>query len=153
MKNYKLLCLRNLLLRKKIKVSVAESCTGGELSSALTSIPGSSGYFVLGLVVYQTEMKEGVLGVSHETIRYFSVYSPEVAYEMAKNVKRLSNSDIGISTTGEFNGHGYLYFCIYQDDNNYTLKRIEVFGDRVKSKFEAVNRILNSLLGFVLNQP
>lgn len=153
MRNYNILCLKKLFLREKITVSVAESCTGGELSSALTSIPGSSGYFVLGLVVYQTEMKEKILGVSHETIESFSVYSPEVAYEMAKNVKEISNSDIGISTTGEFNGYGYLYYCIYRNDNHYFLKKVKVYGDRITSKFKAVNYILNSLLGFVLNQP
>jgi len=134
-----------------VTISVAESCTGGELASALTSIPGSSKYFILGVVAYQTEMKEKVLNVSRETLERFSVYSPQTAYEMAKGVKFLSGSTLGVSTTGEFNGKGYLYYCIYESEEKYKVGRVEVDGDRTELKVRAVRALLMEILKFTVS--
>ena len=81
-------------------VSVAESCTGGLLGAALTELPGSSCYFLGGIQAYANEVKEGLLGVSHETLVSFGAVSEEVASEMANGIQRLTGSDWAISTTG-----------------------------------------------------
>ncbi|MBE58394.1 MAG: damage-inducible protein CinA [Gammaproteobacteria bacterium] len=81
-------------------VSVAESCTGGLLGAALTELPGSSCYFLGGVQAYANEVKEGLLGVSHETLVSFGAVSGEVASEMARGIQRLTGSDWAISTTG-----------------------------------------------------
>ena len=81
-------------------VSVAESCTGGLLGAALTELPGSSCYFLGGIQAYANDVKEGLLGVSHETLVSFGAVSEEVASEMANGIQRLTGSDWAISTTG-----------------------------------------------------
>jgi len=150
LKSYNLRCLKKLLVKSGVTISVAESCTGGELASVLTSISGSSNYFVLGIVAYRTDMKERMLDVSRETIERFSVYSPQTAYEMAKGVKKLSNSTLGISTTGEFNGKGYFYYCIYESDEKYKIGKVEVEGERVESKVQAMRTLILEILRFLM---
>jgi len=81
-------------------VSIAESLTGGLISSRLTSIPGSSNYFKGSMVAYDTLIKENVLKVNSETISKHSVVSSEVAKEMALGIKKIFNTDYAIATTG-----------------------------------------------------
>ena len=150
MKSYNLRCLKKLLVKSGVTISVAESCTGGELASVLTSISGSSNYFVLGIVAYRTDMKERMLDVSRETIERFSVSKQKTAYEMAKGVKKLSNSTLGISTTGEFNGKGYFYYCIYESDEKYKIGKVEVEGERVESKVQAMRTLILEILRFLM---
>jgi len=83
-----------------LTISVAESCTGGLLSNLITNVSGSSDYFKGGVVCYLEEVKADVLGVSWDTIKRFTVYSHQVAKEMASGVKKLMRSDIALSTTG-----------------------------------------------------
>ncbi|TVZ25419.1 nicotinamide-nucleotide amidase [Gillisia sp. Hel_I_86] len=91
----------NELLRAKSQfLSVAESCTGGELATKFTKNPGASTSFKGGIVVYATESKEDILKVPHELIEEKSVVSAEVAEEMARNSKLIFKSDYAISTTG-----------------------------------------------------
>ena len=89
-----------LLKEKGLSLAVAESCTGGLLANLITNVSGSSDYFKGGVVAYLEEVKAEVLGVSWEAIRKFTVYSHEVAKEMAEGVRRLLKSDVGLSTTG-----------------------------------------------------
>ena len=89
-----------LLLEKGKKVAVAESCTGGQLASLITSTSGSSNYFDRGFVVYSERSKVEVLGVSEETIAKHSVYSHETALEMAKRTLEKSKADYSLATTG-----------------------------------------------------
>ena len=81
-------------------VSVAESCTGGLLGSALTDRPGSSRYFLGGIQAYANPVKEQLLGVDHETLASVGAVSEEVASEMALGIQRLTGSDWAVSTTG-----------------------------------------------------
>jgi len=149
LKRYSLICIRRVLKRKGLTLATAESCTGGELASSLTSIKGSSEYFILGMVVYDTLMKIKVLGVPKEVIEEAGVYSIDTAFYMAKNVKNISGASIGISTTGEFNGSGYLYYCIYLSDDLFKVGRIEVSGDRVESKYIATRKLHIEILKFI----
>ncbi|MCR5122484.1 MAG: CinA family protein [Ruminococcus sp.] len=83
-----------------LSLSAAESCTGGLLSAAVTSVPGASAVFVGGAVTYSAEMKIAMIGVSSETIKTFSVYSHETAREMAAGICSVTGADIGVGITG-----------------------------------------------------
>lgn len=92
--------LKEILIEKKLTVSTAESCTGGELSRVLTSISGSSAYFSGGIVAYDYQKKIEILGVSAETIKEKTVVSAEVAQEMSLGCQQLFKTNISLSTTG-----------------------------------------------------
>ncbi len=90
----------SMLSEANLKVSLCESCTGGMIASRITSVSGSSGVFECGIVSYSNGIKEGVVGVSHDTLGRHSAYSAATAIEMAEGVLRLSGSDISLSVTG-----------------------------------------------------
>lgn len=83
-----------------IKVSTAESCTGGMISAAITSVSGSSAVIELGVCSYSNRIKSKVLGVSRETLDLCSEYSTHCAEEMARGVLELSGADLAASTSG-----------------------------------------------------
>lgn len=95
-----LVILTDLLKERGLKISVAESCTGGLLSSLLTSQPGSSEYFLGSVVSYDPSVKMGILGVRGETIERVGVVSDECATEMADGVREKCLSDYAVSVTG-----------------------------------------------------
>ncbi len=90
----------NLLRRKKLSLAVAESCTGGMLGETLTTVPGSSDYFKGGIISYDGEIKEKLLGVPHTLLTRFGEVSEPVVKAMAEGVRKKCNSDIGLSITG-----------------------------------------------------
>ena len=92
--------LTELLISKNMSIAVAESCTGGLLSSSLTSIPGASSYFNCGFITYSNESKIKMLNVDSQTIELFGAVSERVAYEMAVGAGQHSQSDLAISVTG-----------------------------------------------------
>lgn len=92
--------LVELFIKKNKKIAIAESLTGGKIASRIVDISGASTVFLGSLVCYDTQIKEIILGIKPSTLKQFSVVSKEVAKEMAMNVRKLLNSDIGISTTG-----------------------------------------------------
>lgn len=94
------LILQKLFTENNKTLSIAESFTGGMVAERVVSVSGASDYFTLGLVCYSTEMKIKVLDVNKEIIEKHSVYSEEVAIEMAKKVRELAGTDWGIGTTG-----------------------------------------------------
>ncbi len=89
-----------LLKKAGMTLSAAESCTGGEISHLITSVPGSSAYYLGSVTSYAVSVKEKVLGVPAETIEKFGVVSGEVAAAMAEGVRKVTDSDYAISTTG-----------------------------------------------------
>ena len=92
--------LKELLLEKKFTVSTAESCTGGLVAARIVNVPGSSEYFMGGIVAYDNRVKANVLNVSTETLLKFGAVSEQTAREMVLGVKKLLNTNCGISTTG-----------------------------------------------------
>ena len=92
--------LIKLLIRKKIKISVAESCTGGLLASAITSISGASKIFNLGLITYSNQAKIKILKVNKKIIKKYGAVSYECCYEMVKNLSKISKANINVSITG-----------------------------------------------------
>jgi nicotinamide-nucleotide amidase len=89
-----------LLLEKKVTLSVAESCTGGLIGHRLTNVPGSSGYFLGGLVVYSNSAKTDLLHVRPETLERYGAVSDPTAREMAQGVRERFGSDLGLAATG-----------------------------------------------------
>ena len=89
------------LLRKKgLKLSVAESCTGGMLSSAITSVNGSSKVFKLGLVTYSNNSKNHLLRVPKQIIRRYGAVSVQCCFSMVNNLYKISKSNVAVSITG-----------------------------------------------------
>lgn len=88
------------LIRKKVTVATAESCTGGLVSERITEVPGASEIFGCGVCSYANEIKHRVLGVSEETLAKYGAVSEQTAREMAGGVRKLAGADIGVSTTG-----------------------------------------------------
>ena len=92
--------LIKLLIRKKIKISVAESCTGGLLASTITSISGASKIFNLGLITYSNQAKIKILKVNKNIIKRFGAVSYECCYAMVNNLSKISKTNINVSITG-----------------------------------------------------
>ena len=88
------------LIKKKLKVSFAESCTGGLLSSSITSISGSSKVFNLGLITYSNKTKVDILKVPVKIISKYGAVSKECCLSMVKNLSKISKANISISITG-----------------------------------------------------
>ncbi len=88
------------LLKKKLKISLAESCTGGMLSQTITSAAGSSKVYNLGLVAYSNLSKIKVLRVSKKLILKYGAVSEQVCYAMAKNVSKIGQTNMSVSVTG-----------------------------------------------------
>lgn len=104
-----------------LKIATAESCTGGMISAAITSVSGSSAVIELGVCSYSNRVKREVLGVSGETLERCSEYSTQCAEEMARGVLELSGADFAVSTSGVAgpsggsaeNPVGTVYICVY----------------------------------------
>ena len=89
-----------LLIKKKISISTAESCTGGLLASKITEVPNSSKIFNFGLVTYSNKSKEKLLNIKKNTLQKYGAVSSQTCMEMVENLSRLSKSNICISITG-----------------------------------------------------
>jgi len=89
-----------LLKKKKLKISVAESCTGGMLSSAITSVGGSSKVFTMGLVTYSNQSKNRLLKVPKQIIKKHGAVSVQCCFSMVNNLSKISKSNVGVSITG-----------------------------------------------------
>lgn len=140
-----------ILKNKKQTISCMESCTGGMFASEITNIDGSSNVFNLGLVTYSNNWKE-YFGVNKEIIETYTVYSTNVAKEMAKAVSELAKSDWGIGITGQLgkkdlknnsNKLNTVYFAIYDKNNNeYFDYVIEPIGkNKLQKKRDVVKNI------------
>tara|TARA_B100000941_G_C28399080_1_gene497032 strand:+ start:68 stop:538 length:471 start_codon:yes stop_codon:yes gene_type:complete len=92
--------LINLLKQKKLRISVAESCTGGLMSSTITSNAGSSDIFNSGLVTYSNKAKQKILKVPSKVIKKYGAVSVQCCLSMVDNLSKISNSHINISITG-----------------------------------------------------
>ena len=92
--------LTKLLIKKKLKISFAESCTGGLLSSSITSISGASKVFNLGLVTYSNISKVKILKINKNIIRKYGAVSYECCSAMVKNLSKISKANINVSITG-----------------------------------------------------
>ncbi len=92
--------LKDLLTRRGMRISLAESCTGGLISARITDVAGASDYFEAGLVTYSNRAKERFLSVPHDLLVAKGSVSAEVAEKMAEGVREATGADIGVSVTG-----------------------------------------------------
>ncbi|MDB3084824.1 competence/damage-inducible protein A [Clostridioides difficile] len=141
-----------LLVEKNLTIAVAESCTGGLVSSSLINYSGISSVFLEGCVTYSNEAKMKRLGVKRETLEEFGAVSEQTAIEMAEGVAKELGANIGISTTGvagpgggtEEKPVGLVYTAIYI--NGKTVVKKNIFnGDRRKIRLRATRDLLNEL--------
>ncbi|MDT8336826.1 MAG: CinA family protein [Candidatus Izemoplasmatales bacterium] len=139
-----------------LKITFAESITGGLFASSLTKEKDASKIFSLGLIVYSDETKINLLGVSKDTIKTHSAYSIETVEEMLSGLKKISQADIIISVSGiagpiKINNHeiGETYLGIMINNKTKVIKKIFT-GDRETIQLEIVKfgftQILNNLL-------
>ncbi len=146
----------NLLKTKKLKLAVAESCTGGMLGEMITRIPGSSEYFQGGVISYNARVKEDLLKVPPEVIKKYGEVSKEVAQLMAERVRKCCHSDIGISITGiagpggatEKKKVGLVYMALANGKKTITQKH-QLFGNRQLIRLRAARRALNLLRNYL----
>lgn len=142
----------DILRKNNLKISFAESITGGMLASAITDISGASKVIESSYVTYSNDSKNKNLNVSKETLKEFGAISENTAYEMAKGVKEKSLANIGVSTTGEAGPNssetevGNVFTCIYFGEDNYYTKHYFFSGDRNKIRRSTVNRVLSHIL-------
>ena len=92
--------LVKILTKKKLKISLAESCTGGMLASEITSISGASKVFGIGLVTYSNQAKITILKVNKSIIQRYGAVSPQCCEAMVKNLSKISKAQINVSITG-----------------------------------------------------
>ena len=145
-----------LLSKKRLKISFAESCTGGLLSSSITSISGSSKVFTLGLVTYSNQAKTNILKVPKKIIMKHGAVSYETCLSMVKNLYKISKTNISISVTGVAGPNGGtkqkpvgLVFIGVKKGNKTLVKKF-LFKNRTRNSIQrsTVNRALSLILSF-----
>ena len=142
------------LIKKKIKISFAESCTGGMLSSSITSVSGSSKVFNLGLVTYSNESKIKILKVPKKLIRKYGAVSEKVCLAMVNNLNKISKTSISVSVTGiagpkggsKKKPVGLVYVGIKKGDKIRVKKYLFKNKGRAYIQKAAVNKSLESIL-------
>ncbi len=147
------------LLRKKgMTISTAESCTGGLVASLLTSVPGASDYFLGSVVSYAYSVKENVLGVSPDIIGGYGAVSPECAAAMADGVRRLTGSDFAVSTTGnagpaasENKDVGLVWVGISSEYGTQTMD-FHFHNDRIRNRERFAASALDAVRKYILHQ-
>jgi len=151
----------NLLIEKKMTIATMESCTGGFVVSSITDIDGSSNVLKFSAVTYSNEYKIK-MGVSKEVIDKYSVYSINVAREMAKKISDFANSDIGVGITGKINrvdennlfgDNNKIFYAIYDKNNDkyYEYELIAIKDTRLNNKKYIMECISKSLFEILNN--
>ena len=146
-----------LLKKKKLKISFAESCTGGILSSAITSVNGSSKVFKLGLVAYSNQSKTKVLKIPKKIIKKYGSVSYQVCLAMVKNVSKIGETSMSVAITGiagpsggtKIKPVGLVYIAIKK--GNRTKVKKYLFKNKGRSYIQraAVNKSLGLILSFL----
>ena len=147
----------NVLRKKGLKISFAESCTGGLLSSSITSINNSSKVFTIGLVTYSNQSKISLLKVPKKIISKHGAVSYETCLSMVKNLNKISKTNISVSITGIAGPKGGtkkkpvgLVFIVIKKGNKTLVKKY-LFKNKKRSSIQrvTVNKALSLILSFV----
>jgi|TARA_B110000438_G_scaffold294053_1_gene334838 PncC family amidohydrolase len=142
------------LIKKKIKISFAESCTGGMLSSAITSISGSSKIFNLGIITYSNKSKINILKVPKKIINKYGAVSKECCLSMVKNLSKISKTKISVSITGiagpkggtKLKPIGLVYIGIKKGDKIVIQRNLFNNKNRISIQKATTNKVLRTLL-------
>ena len=145
-----------LLRKKRLKISIEESCTGGLLSSHITSISGSSKVFTLGLITYSNQAKIRILKVNKKIIIRHGAVSHETCLSMVKNLYKLSKTNISVSITGiagpkggtKKKPVGLVYIGIKKNNKILVKKYLFKNKKRILIQRASVNKALNLILRF-----
>ena len=147
----------NVLRKKELKISFAESCTGGLLSSSITSISGSSKVFTIGLVTYSNQSKISLLKIPKKIISKHGAVSYETCLSMVKNLNKISKTNISVSITGiagpkggtKKKPVGLVFIGIKK--GNKTLVKKYLFKNKKRSSIQKVTiyKALNLILSFI----
>jgi len=145
-----------LLSKKRLKISFAESCTGGLLSSSITSISGSSKVFSLGLVTYSNQSKISILKVPKKIIMNHGAVSYETCFYMVKNLNKICKTNISVSITGVAGPKGgtkqkpigLVYIGIKKGNKSLIKKYLFKNKKRNSIQKNTVNKALNLILSF-----
>lgn len=148
-----------LLQKRDIKITCAESCTGGMLASILTEKAGSSRWFEMGFVTYSNEAKQLLLEVSKTTLDQFGAVSIQTAKEMALGAQKKANADFALSITGIAGPDGGSNekpvgtVCFgFTTKTDITTYRMHFNGDREQVRLHSVNYCLSLLLNTLLTE-
>ena len=147
----------NLLRKKKLKISFVESCTGGLLSSSITSISGSSKVFTFGLVTYSNQSKIITLKVPKNIIRKNGAVSYEACLSMVKNLNKIARTNISVSITGVAGPKGgtkqkpvgLVFIGIKKSNKTLVKKYLFKNKKRISIQKASVNKALNLILSFI----
>ena len=147
----------SVLSKKKLKISFAESCTGGLLSSSITSISGSSKIFTLGLVTYSNKAKINILKVPSKIITQYGAVSYETCLSMVKKLNKISKTNISVSITGiagpkggtKQKPVGLVYIGIKKDNKILVKKYLFKNKNRTSIQKSTVKKALNLISSFV----
>lgn len=138
--------LANLLLEKGLTIAVAESCTGGLLSKLITDVSGSSEYFLMGIVCYSNRAKTEILNVDKEILQKYGAVSSQCANAMLIGLKKISDSHIGIATTGIAGPGGGtkdkpvgLVYCGFYIKDKFYVEEIFLKGNREQIRNQTAN--------------
>jgi PncC family amidohydrolase len=144
--------VHDLFAKKRLTLSLAESCTGGMISHLVTTLPGASTFFTAGIVSYSELAKKDILGVSDNVISENGVVSGETAKEMARRVRLLSQTDYSVSTTGnlgpdvlEGKDRGLVYVAACSAERTIS-GELHLNGSREENKEEAAASALRLLV-------
>ena len=143
--------LTQKLIKKKLKISVAESCTGGLLASTITSVSGSSKIFDLGLITYSNTTKIKFLKVNKNIIKKYGAVSHECCFEMVKNLSKISKANINVSITGIAGPNGgtkkkpvgLVYIGLKKSNKVIIKKNLFSAKNRLSIQKATVNKALN----------
>ena len=147
----------SLIKRKKMKLAIAESCTGGMLSSAITSVSGSSKVFTMGLVTYSNQAKTSILKVPKKIIKQYGAVSVQCCLAMVNNLYKISKSEVCVSITGiagptggsKLKPVGLVYIGIRIGKKVFVNKCNFKNNGRVLIQKQTVKKSLNLLLKFI----
>lgn len=149
--------IHDLFVKKRLTLSVAESCTGGLISHVLTALPGASKFFEVGVVTYSVAAKGRVLGILKKDLETHGVISEETARQMAENVRSLARTSVSVSTTGnlgpdalENKPRGLIYVAVSTEQGTLA-KKLMLEGERTEVKEKAVQAALVFLAEVVGN--
>ena len=140
--------LVELLLKNNMTISFAESCTGGMLISTLINVSGSSNAINESYVTYSEEAKMRILGVSKETLNKYTVYSSEVAEEMAEGLKKVTHANVCASVTGKAEDESGICkcdYCIIVNDSK-VLENVSFQGSRNQVRTMQTKHIMNRII-------
>lgn len=148
-----------ILKKKKLKLAIAESCSGGLACKLITDIPGSSEYFQGGFITYSNVLKKKILKVKKTSLRKYGAVSEEVAIEMAKGARKYGKADVSLSFTGiagpsggsKEKPVGLVWIGIGMPKNKYKAFRFIFSGDRQTIRERAVQTGFNLLRKEILN--